>query len=103
MKFKLRKNKLFINVFWTIIFGLALTMTAISSNYMQVMSDKNSSITTVVKAQEKDIVRSDKIATYIDNIEEGSLVDVIDIKKKRATLSANKRLPDKKPISFRKI
>ena len=81
MKFKLRKNKLFINVFWTIIFGLALTMTAISSNYMQVMSDKNSSITTVVKAQEKDIVRSDKIATYIDNIEEGSLVDVIDIKK----------------------
>ena len=28
---------------------------------------------------------------------------VIDIKKKRATLSANKRLPDKKPISFREI
>ena len=31
------------------------------------------------------------------------LYDVIDIKKKRATLSANKRLPDKKPISFREI
>ena len=31
------------------------------------------------------------------------LYDVIDIKKKRATLSANKRLPDKKPISFREV
>ena len=30
------------------------------------------------------------------------LYDVIDIKKKRATLSANNRLPDKKPISFMK-
>lgn len=28
------------------------------------------------------------------------LYDIIDIKKKRATLSANNRLPDKKPISF---
>ena len=30
------------------------------------------------------------------------LYDVIDIKKKRATLSANNRLPDKKTISFMK-
>ena len=30
------------------------------------------------------------------------LYDIIDIKKKRATLSANNRLPDKKPISFSK-
>ena len=28
------------------------------------------------------------------------LYDIIDIKKKRATLSANNRLPDIKPISF---
>ena len=31
------------------------------------------------------------------------LYDVIDIKKKRATLSANNRLPDQKPISFMKV
>ena len=80
MKFKLKKNKLFVNVFWTFIFGLALIVTSISSNYMQVLSDKNTTITPVVKTDEE-IIRSDKITTYIDSIEEGSLVDVIDIKK----------------------
>ena len=34
------------------------------------------------------------------NDEKMYLYDIIDIKKKRATLSANNRLPDKKPISF---
>ena len=81
MKFKLKKNKLFVNVFWTFIFGLALIVTSISSNYMQVLSDKNSIITPVVKTDDEEITRSDKIANYIDSIEEGSLVDVIDIKK----------------------
>ena len=37
------------------------------------------------------------------NDEKMYLYDIIDIKKKRATLSANNRLPDKKPISFREI
>ena len=66
MKFKLKKNKLFVNVFWTFIFGLALIVTSISSNYMQVLSDKNTTITPVVKTDEE-IIRSDKITTYIDS------------------------------------
>lgn len=45
----------------------------------------------------KELITTDDIRSKL------YLYDVIDIKKKRATLSANKRLPDKKPISFREV
>lgn len=80
MKFKLKKYKLAVNIFWTCIFALALVLTSISSSYMQKFSNKEEVITSVVKT-DKEIIRSEHIEEYIDTIAEGSLVDVIDIKK----------------------
>lgn len=80
MKFKLKKYKLAVNIFWTCIFALALVLTSISSSYMQKFSNKEEVITSVVKT-DKEIIRSEHIKEYIDTIAEGSLVDVIDIKK----------------------
>ena len=80
MKYKLKKNKLITNVFWTIIFVLALTMSVISTNYLKLLSSEEINSTTVIKT-DKNIVRNEAIDKYIDNIPEGSLVDVIDIKK----------------------
>ena len=80
MKFKLKKYKLVVNIFWTMIFILALALTSITSSYMQKFSSSKEVITPVVKT-DKEIARSEYIKKYIDTIAEGSLVDVIDIKK----------------------
>lgn len=80
MKFKLKKYKLVVNIFWTMIFILALALTSITSSYMQKFSSSKEVITPVVKT-DKEITRSEHIKKYIDTIAEGSLVDVIDIKK----------------------
>ena len=58
MKYKLKKNKLITNVFWTIIFVLALTMSAISSNYLKLLSSEEINSTTVIKT-DKNVVRNE--------------------------------------------
>lgn len=78
MKFKLKQGK-FINVFWTIIFGLALIVCIFTNSYLHRLSDSYKESTTVIKT-DKNKERNTIIDEYIKSIPEGLLIDVINIK-----------------------
>ena len=63
MKFKLKQGK-FINVFWTIIFGLALIVCIFTNSYLHRLSDSYKESTTVIKT-DKNKERNTIIDEYI--------------------------------------
>lgn len=79
-KFKLKSNKIIINVIFSLFLIITLLLTFASSFYMQKLSNEKVNSSTVIKTN-KNKIRSEKIDQYVDSLEDEKYVEDIDIKK----------------------
>lgn len=79
-KFKLKSNNILINMLFSLILIVTLLLTFTTSFYMKKLSNEKINSSTVIKTN-KNIIRSEKIDEYINNIDSGKYVEDINIKK----------------------
>ena len=79
-KFKFKSNNILINMLFSLILIVTLLLTFTTSFYMKKLSNEKINSSTVIKTN-KNIIRSEKIDEYINNIDADKYVEDINIKK----------------------